>query len=139
MDIGSDEYNAFYKADGKYDYVLNLAALKHVRSEKDPFTLMRMINVNILSTDNSLRQAIKKGTKKYFCVSTDKATKPINMMGASKKIMEMFLMQNSSKIEISSARFANVAFSDGSLLDSFKSAWRKDNQLLRLKTFAVIL
>ena len=133
MDIGSDEYNAFYKADGKYDYVLNLAALKHVRSEKDPFTLMRMINVNILSTDNSLRQAIKKGTKKYFCVSTDKATKPINMMGASKKIMEMFLMQNSSKIEISSARFANVAFSDGSLLDSFKKRLEKRQPIVAPK------
>ena len=133
LDIGSDEYNAFYKADGKYDYVLNLAALKHVRSEKDPFTLMRMINVNILSTDNSLRQAIKKGTKKYFCVSTDKATKPINMMGASKKIMEMFLMQNSSKIEISSARFANVAFSDGSLLDSFKKRLEKKQPIVAPK------
>ena len=133
LDIGSDEYNAFYKADGKYDYVLNLAALKHVRSEKDPFTLMRMINVNILSTDNSLRQAIKKGTKKYFCVSTDKATKPINMMGASKKIMEMFLMQNSSKIEISSARFANVAFSDGSLLDSFKKRLEKRQPIVAPK------
>ena len=54
LDIDSDEYDAFIKADGKYDYVLNLSALKHVRSEKDPFTLMRMIQVNILNTDKTI-------------------------------------------------------------------------------------
>jgi len=119
LDIGSIEYDAFIKSDGKYDYVLNLSALKHVRSEKDPFTLMRMIDVNVLNTDKTLKQSIDNGTKKYFCVSTDKAANPANMMGASKKIMEMFLMRRSQKIKISTARFANVAFSDGSLLHSF--------------------
>ena len=64
LDIGSEEYDAFIEADGKYDYVLNLSALKHVRSEKDPFTLMRMINVNIFNTDKTIQQSIKKGTKK---------------------------------------------------------------------------
>ena len=108
------EYDAFIKSDGKYDYVLNLSALKHVRSEEDPFTLMRMIDVNIFNTDKTIRQSIDNGTKKYFCVSTDKAANPINMMGASKRIMEMFLMRRSLDIEISTARFANVAFSDGS-------------------------
>ena len=119
LDIGSIEYDAFIEFDGKYDYVLNLSALKHVRSEEDPFTLMRMIDVNILNTDKTIRQAIKNGTKKYFCVSTDKAANPINMMGASKRIMEMFLMRRSLDIDISTARFANVAFSDGSLLHGF--------------------
>jgi UDP-N-acetylglucosamine 4,6-dehydratase len=119
LDIGSLEYDAFIQADGKYDYVLNLSALKHVRSEKDPFTLMRMIDVNILNTDKTIRQSIKNGAKKYFCVSTDKAANPVNMMGASKRIMEMFLMRRSLDIEISTARFANVAFSDGSLLHGF--------------------
>lgn len=119
LDIGSDEYDAFIDNDGKYDYVLNLSALKHVRSEKDPYTLMRMINVNILNTEKTLQQAIDKKSKKYFCVSTDKAANPVNMMGASKKIMEMFLMRKSLQIEISTARFANVAFSDGSLLHGF--------------------
>jgi FlaA1/EpsC-like NDP-sugar epimerase len=119
LDIGSLEYNAFIKSDGKYDYVLNLSALKHVRSEKDPYTLMRMIEVNVFNTEKTLQQSIENGTKKYFCVSTDKAANPVNMMGASKRIMEMYLMRKSRDIKISTARFANVAFSDGSLLHGF--------------------
>lgn len=119
LDIGSVEYDAFIESDGKYDYVLNLSALKHVRSEKDPFTLMRMIDVNVFNTEKTLQQSIENGTKKYFCVSTDKAANPVNMMGASKRIMEMYLMRKSQQIKISTARFANVAFSDGSLLHGF--------------------
>lgn len=125
LDIGSIEYDAFIQADGEYDYVLNLSALKHVRSEKDPFTLMRMIDVNIFNTDKTMQQAASKGSKKYFCVSTDKAANPVNMMGASKRIMEMFLMRRSVDIEISTARFANVAFSDGSLLHGFNQRIQK--------------
>lgn len=125
LDIGSVEYDAFIKADGQFDYVLNLSALKHVRSEKDPYTLMRMIDVNIFNTDKTLQQSIESGVKKYFCVSTDKAANPVNMMGASKRIMEMFLMRRSLDINISTARFANVAFSDGSLLHSFNQRIEK--------------
>ena len=125
IDIGSLEYDAFIKNDGKYDYVLNLSALKHVRSEKDPFTLMRMIETNIFNTDKTLKQSIENGTKKYFCVSTDKAANPVNMMGASKRIMEMFVHRNSQEIEVSMARFANVAFSDGSLLHGFNQRIQK--------------
>ncbi|MDF2476005.1 MAG: UDP-N-acetylglucosamine 4,6-dehydratase [Sphingobacterium sp.] len=125
LDIGSIEYDAFWEADGAYDYVLNLSALKHVRSEKDPYTLMRMIDVNIFNTDKTLDQAARKGVKKYFCVSTDKAANPVNMMGASKRIMEMFLMRRSEDIVISTARFANVAFSDGSLLHGFNKRIEK--------------
>ncbi|MBZ3682649.1 UDP-N-acetylglucosamine 4,6-dehydratase [Providencia rettgeri] len=125
LDISSIEYDAFIKADGQYDYVLNLSALKHVRSEKDPFTLMRMIDVNIFNTDKTIQQSINSGVKKYFCVSTDKAANPVNMMGASKRIMEMFLMRRSEEIEISTARFANVAFSDGSLLHGFDQRLKK--------------
>ncbi|WP_026838088.1 UDP-N-acetylglucosamine 4,6-dehydratase [Gillisia sp. JM1] len=130
LDIGSLEYEAFIKADGKYDYVLNLSALKHVRSEKDPFTLMRMINVNVFNTDKTLLQSIENGTKKYFCVSTDKAANPVNMMGASKRIMEMFLMRRSKDIKISTARFANVAFSDGSLLHGFNQRIQKKQPIV---------
>ena len=125
LDIGSVEYDAFIESDGKYDYVLNLSALKHVRSEKDPFTLMRMIDVNIFNTEKTVNQAIDKGAKKYFCVSTDKAANPVNMMGASKRIMEMFLMNLSKRITISTARFANVVFSDGSLLYGFNQRIQK--------------
>lgn len=125
LDIGSVEYDAFIKADGKYDYVLNLSALKHVRSEKDPFTLMRMIDVNVFNTDKTIQQSVENGSKKYFCVSTDKAANPVNMMGASKRIMEIFLMRRSEEIAISTARFANVAFSDGSLLHGFNQRIQK--------------
>jgi len=125
LDIGSVEYDAFWESDGDYDYVLNLSALKHVRSEKDPFTLMRLIDVNVFNTDKTLKQSIEKGVKKYFCVSTDKAANPVNMMGASKRIMEMFLMRRSKDITISTARFANVAFSDGSLLHGFNKRIEK--------------
>ncbi|WP_312906095.1 UDP-N-acetylglucosamine 4,6-dehydratase [Sphingobacterium multivorum] len=125
LDIGSLEYDAFWNADGDYDYVLNLSALKHVRSEKDPYTLMRMIDVNVFNTDKTIQQSIQRGVKKYFCVSTDKAANPVNMMGASKRIMEMFLMRRSKEINISTARFANVAFSDGSLLHGFNKRIEK--------------
>lgn len=130
LDIGSSEYDAFINSDGKYDYVLNLSALKHVRSEKDPFTLMRMIQTNVFNTDKTIKQSIKNGTKKYFCVSTDKAANPVNMMGASKRIMEMFAHRNSEKIDISMARFANVAFSDGSLLHGFNQRIQKNQPIV---------
>jgi UDP-N-acetylglucosamine 4,6-dehydratase len=125
LDAGSIEYDAFIKQAGKYDYVLNLSALKHVRSEKDPFTMMRMIDVNIFNTIKTIQQSREGGTKKYFCVSTDKAANPVNMMGASKRIMEMFLMRESQSLPISTARFANVAFSDGSLLHGFNQRIQK--------------
>ncbi len=125
LDIGSIEYDAFIEADGEYDYVLNLSALKHVRSEKDSYTLMRMIDVNVFNTEKTINQSIAKGAKKYFCVSTDKAANPVNMMGASKRIMEMFLMRKSLELNISTARFANVAFSDGSLLHGFNQRIQK--------------
>jgi len=130
LDIGSFEYDAFIQQDGQYDYVLNLSALKHVRSEKDPFTLMRMIDVNIFNTDKTLQQSIDNKVKKYFCVSTDKAANPVNMMGASKRIMEMFVHRKSQNIDVSMARFANVAFSDGSLLHSFNQRIQKNQPLV---------
>ncbi len=125
IDCGSREFEALFAAEGPYDYVLNLSALKHVRSEKDPFTLMRMVDVNVFNTVKTLRQAQDGGAKKYFCVSTDKAANPVNMMGASKRIMELFLMRESLTQPISMARFANVAFSDGSLLHGFNQRFAK--------------
>ncbi|MBS8230186.1 NAD-dependent epimerase/dehydratase family protein [Marinobacter salarius] len=133
LDIGSVEYDAFFKADGGYDYVLNLSALKHVRSEKDPYTLMRMVDVNVFNTDKTVRQATEAGVTKYFCVSTDKAANPVNMMGASKRIMEMFLMRRSEQMKISTARFANVAFSDGSLLHGFNQRLEKRQPIVAPK------
>jgi len=125
LDCGTAEFDALLDMSGGYDFVLNLSALKHVRSEKDPFTLMRLIQVNILNTIKTVDQARAMGARKYFCVSTDKAANPVNMMGASKRIMEMFLMRDSAHIPISTARFANVAFSDGSLLHGFNQRLAK--------------
>ena len=130
LDIGSVEYDAFIKSDGGYDYVLNLSALKHVRSEKDEYTLMRMIDVNIFNTVKTIQQSIDNGAKKYFCVSTDKAANPVNMMGASKRIMELFLMRMGKQLPISTARFANVAFSDGSLLHGFNNRIAKNQPIV---------
>ncbi|MCM2373844.1 UDP-N-acetylglucosamine 4,6-dehydratase [Aporhodopirellula aestuarii] len=119
FDVLGPEFDAFahnaIKQSRPYDYVLNFSALKHVRSEKDPFTLMRLIDVNIFLTKKLLEFSRCAGAKKFFCVSTDKAANPVNMMGASKRIMEMFLLGGKSNTAVSTARFANVAFSDGSL------------------------
>jgi nucleoside-diphosphate-sugar epimerase len=119
VDVGSIEFDALVAAEGPYDYVLNLSALKHVRGEKDPYTLMRMIDVNITNSIKALRLAKRMGAEKYFCVSSDKATNPVNMMGASKRIMEKFILREGDRVKVSTARFANVAFSDGSLLHGF--------------------
>jgi len=129
LDCGSNEYRALMNSCKGYDYVLNLSALKHVRSEKDPFTLMRLIEVNILNTIKTVQMAKAHGVKKYFCVSTDKAANPVNMMGASKRIMEMFMMRESETLPISTARFANVAFSDGSLLHGFNQRFAKQQPI----------
>jgi FlaA1/EpsC-like NDP-sugar epimerase len=125
IDCGSREFDALLASIDGYDYVLNLSAMKHVRSEKDPFTLMRMIEVNVLNTVKTIEQAVALRARKYFCVSTDKAANPVNMMGASKRIMEMFLMRASERQPVSTARFANVAFSDGSLLHGFNQRFAK--------------
>ena len=90
---------------------------------------MRMIKVNIFNTVTSLRLTKNKGAKKYFCVSTDKAANPVNIMGASKKIMEMFLIRESKDLDISMARFANVAFSDGSLLHGFNQRFNSNQPI----------
>lgn len=133
IDCGTDIFDSFIntqvKKSGGYDYVLNLSALKHVRSEKDPYTLMRMVDVNVFNTDKTMCQARDMGAKKYFCVSTDKAANPVNMMGASKRIMEMFLMRRSLEMPVSTARFANVAFSDGSLLYGFNRRIEKNQPI----------
>jgi FlaA1/EpsC-like NDP-sugar epimerase len=129
IDIGSVGFEAMVKRLGPYDYVLNLAALKHVRSEKDPFTLMRMVDVNVIGTLESMRIARRARAVKYFCVSTDKAANPVNMMGGSKRIMEMFLMRESEHLPVSTARFANVAFSDGSLLHGFNQRFAKQQPI----------
>lgn len=119
IDAGSQIFNKLISSN-EYDYVLNLSALKHVRSEKDPYTLMRLIQTNIFNSDEMMKKS-----KRYFTVSSDKAANPANMMGASKRIMEMYAFYRSSVTPVSMARFANVAFSDGSLLYGFEQRMKK--------------
>lgn len=120
LDFTTKEFDVFWQDKADYDYVLNLSALKHVRSDQFVFTLMRMINVNVIGTDNSMRLAQEHGVKKYFAVSSDKAKNPANLMGSTKCIMEDVLFTNPYNATCSTARFANVAFSDGSLLHGFR-------------------
>ena len=125
IDINGAEFEKLFAEIGQIDYVLNLSALKHVRSEQDEYTLMRMVNTNIFGSRKVAELSKQYGVKKYFCVSTDKATNPVNMMGASKRIMELFLHKECDDLPISMARFANVAFSNGSLLDGFEQRVKK--------------
>lgn len=128
LDMGSVETRAFLGDQAPYDYVLNLAAMKHVRSEKDAFSLMRMIKTNVLDTLETLEFAQATGARKYFAVSTDKAKNPANLMGATKRIMEDVLFRD-DRVPVSTARFANVAFSDGSLLHGFRQRIAKRQPL----------
>lgn len=120
LDFTTKEFDIFWQDKADYDYVLNLSALKHVRSDQFVYTLMRMINVNVIGTDHSMKLAQEHGVKKYFAVSSDKAKNPANLMGATKCIMEDILFTNPYGATCSTARFANVAFSDGSLLHGFR-------------------
>lgn len=129
LDCGSQEFEAFVNQGRGYDYVLNLSAMKHVRSEKDPFSIMRMIDTNITNALKVIELLNRKRDTKYFCVSTDKAANPVNIMGATKRIMELFLMRDSDTLSVSMARFANVAFSDGSLLHGFNQRINKQQPI----------
>ena len=104
----------------KYDYVLNLSALKHVRSEQNRFSLMRMIEVNVFANQYIMQLCDEIHCRKFFCVSTDKAANPANIMGATKRIMEKLVFDSAYATSSSMARFANVAYSDGSLLAGFR-------------------
>ena len=119
IDCGAEYFQDFL-IKGNYDYILNLSAMKHVRSENSIHSMYRMIETNILNPYKHCHSLDRKDLKKYFCVSSDKAANPANFMGATKRVMEYVLFGTPHSFPISMARFANVAFSDGSLLDGFK-------------------
>ena len=112
---------AFNKILDKYnfDIVANFAAHKHVRSEKDIISIEAMIDNNVFSANTLLKKLSLNPPKHFFCVSTDKAANPVNVMGGSKKLMENLIMSYATNFKITTARFANVAFSNGSLLDGY--------------------
>ena len=112
-------FEKMFKASGPFDIVANFAAHKHVRSEKDHYSIEAMIGNNVLKAKRLLDLLVEHPPEHFFCVSTDKAANPVNVMGASKKLMEDLILKYSKKIPITTARFANVAFSNGSLLFGF--------------------
>ena len=116
MSFNSEVFYKMLKRHGKFDIVANFAAHKHVRSEKDSFSIEAMIKNNVLDAKHFLDYLKSNKPSHFFCVSTDKAANPVNVMGGSKKLMENVIMSYSSDIKITTARFANVAFSNGSLL-----------------------
>lgn len=130
LDVLDIEFDAMVAAQPKpYDAVLNFAALKHVRSEKDPYTLMRMIRVNVLGVGKAIAAAMP-GSGRLFGVSTDKASNPVNAMGATKRLMEQAMMHAADDLTVTSARFANVLFSDGSLPYAWKRRIEKNQPIV---------
>lgn len=119
MSFGDPVFEKMFLAHGPFHIVANFAAHKHVRSEKDQFSIEAMIENNVFKAKTFLDLLLKHKPEHFFCVSTDKAANPVNVMGASKKLMEEVIMAYSSEIQITTARFANVAFSNGSLLAGY--------------------
>ena len=126
IDFGNKIFDKIYKTHGPFQIVANFAAHKHVRSEKDVFSIEAMIENNVLKARRLFNLLLKFPPEHFFCVSSDKAANPVNIMGASKKLMEELIMAYSTKIPIKTARFANVAFSDGSLPFSFINRLNKN-------------
>lgn len=115
VNFGDRVFSKLFRAHGPFDVVANFAAHKHVRSEKDVFSIEAMIENNVLRARGLLDLLAESPPQHFFCVSTDKAANPVNIMGASKKLMEELIMAYADRLPIKTARFANVAFSNGSL------------------------
>lgn len=119
MNFGDPVFVKMFHAHKPFHIVANFAAHKHVRSEKDQFSIEAMIDNNVMRAKEFLDLLLQNKPEHFFCVSTDKAANPVNVMGASKKLMEEVIMAYSQDLHITTARFANVAFSNGSLLDGY--------------------
>ncbi|MEN9304688.1 MAG: hypothetical protein RL264_3117 [Bacteroidota bacterium] len=119
MNFGDPVFQKMFLKEGPFEIVANFAAHKHVRSEKDVFSIEAMVDNNVVKAKGLMELLRQHPPKHFFCVSTDKAANPVNVMGASKKLMEEMIMAYSSYFPVTTARFANVAFSNGSLLDGY--------------------
>ncbi len=119
ISYASEVFKKLFANEDTFQIVANFAAHKHVRSEKDHYSIEAMVRNNVIDAKHLLDQLLAKKPEKFFCVSTDKAANPVNVMGASKKLMEEAILAYSKRIPITTARFANVAFSNGSLLFGF--------------------
>lgn len=125
MDFASSVFDKMFRSRGGFDIVGNFSAHKHVRSEKDIYSIEALLQNNVLHAKLLLDLLSKYPPEEYFCVSTDKAANPVNIMGASKRIMEDVIFSYSDKFPVKTARFANVAFSNGSLPAGFLSRIQK--------------
>ena len=119
MSFGDPVFKKMFLAEGPFHIVANFAAHKHVRSEKDKYSIEAMLENNVFKAKAFLDLLMDHKPEHFFCVSTDKAANPVNVMGASKKLMEEVIMSYSKDLQITTARFANVAFSNGSLLAGY--------------------
>ncbi len=119
MDFSSPVFEKMFRKRGGFDIVGNFSAHKHVRSEKDIYSVEALVQNNVLHAKHLLDLLSEYPPEEYFCVSTDKAANPVNIMGASKRIMEDVIFSYSDKFPVKTARFANVAFSNGSLPAGF--------------------
>lgn len=119
MSFGDPVFKKMFLAEGPFHIVANFAAHKHVRSEKDKYSIEAMLENNVFKAKEFLDLLVDHKPEHFFCVSTDKAANPVNVMGASKKLMEEVIMSYSKELQITTARFANVAFSNGSLLAGY--------------------
>lgn len=125
MDFASPVFEKMFKKHGRFDIVGNFSAHKHVRSEKDIYSVEALLQNNVLHAKTLLDLLSEYPPEEYFCVSTDKAANPVNIMGASKRIMEDVIFSYSDKFPVKTARFANVAFSNGSLPAGFLARIQK--------------
>ncbi len=129
LDFAHPVFAKILKKEGPFQIVANFAAHKHVRSEKDQYSVEAMIDNNVFKAKTLLDQLSIHKPERFFCVSTDKAANPVNVMGASKKLMEEVIMSYTNDIPITTARFANVAFSNGSLLFGYMERLLKKQPL----------
>jgi len=129
MSFGDSVFRKMFVEEGPFHIVANFAAHKHVRSEKDKYSIEAMIDNNVFKAKEFLDLLVNHKPEHFFCVSTDKAANPVNVMGASKKLMEEVIMAYSTEIQITTARFANVAFSNGSLLAGYRERLNKNQPI----------
>lgn len=122
-------FTRIFREEKGFDIVANFSAHKHVRSEKDRYSVQALIENNDIKAKKFMDLLCEYPPKHFFCVSTDKAANPINIMGASKRIMEDMVMAYTSKFKVTTARFANVAFSNGSLPDGWLNRIKKKQPL----------
>jgi FlaA1/EpsC-like NDP-sugar epimerase len=129
MNFGDKVFEKMFRYENGFDIVANFAAHKHVRSEKDAFSVEAMIDNNVVKAKTLLDLLLDFPPQHFFCVSTDKAANPVNIMGASKKLMEQVILAYGKHFKVTTARFANVAFSNGSLLQGFMERMSKNQPL----------